>query len=339
MTKKVFLSVLVGFVMLTSMVENIYAQADYLQLANEYYDKDSYYDAKNYFQKTIESGNINGEILYKYAYSTEMTDGLNENTLKLYAAAYSYFTKNNETGHRYCTNAKRKLESNMAGLLNLTREDVDLIIGNIGTKTTGIINNMEKVRYISEDTLTALAIIIIPLLIIVYIIALVCSYKTKCVIISGWKDLIILALLSFDTIGLVYCLYDGAGTGYITTLGIIFMVLFIFTIKYSITANISIIPHGMIFACLSILTKVLMLIIIPLIILLYSYYTGNSAYKTDRRYRDGTKGNTKTAKVAAFVTVVAFLVGALVKNRKTKIVVEDRINSDGFHSPEVTFKR
>jgi hypothetical protein len=72
---------------------------------------------------------------------------------------------------------------------------------------------------------------------------------------------------------------------------------------------------------------------------MYIYYTSDSAYKTDRRYRDGTKGNTKTAKVFAFASIVAFLVGTLVKNRKTKIIVEDRINNDGFHSPEATLKR
>jgi membrane associated rhomboid family serine protease len=165
------------------------------------------------------------------------------------------------------------------------------------------------------------------------------KYCTILKVLLKRKDLITLTLLSFDTIGLVYCLYNGAGIGYITILGIVFTVLLIFTIKYSIAANISIIPHGMIFVCISILTKILMLIVIPLIILLYRYYTSDSSYKTDRRYRDGTKGNTKTAKVAAFAAIVGFLIGALVKNRKTKIVVEDHVKSDGFHSPEVTFKR
>jgi hypothetical protein len=324
-----------------------YSQNDNLNLANSYYDKDMYKEAKEYFQKVVDSGNITGEILYRFAYSNEVLGGLNEDTLKTYATAYSYFMRQNDKENRYFINAEKKLLANAPNLMKLSETEINAILNGIKTDTgiqPGLFNNMLNNLYnslanISEELIIALLLFFVICFIAIYIVALTLSYKTKCVIINGWKDLIVLTLLSFDTIGLIACFFNDVEIVYITLLSIGFLIFFIWTIRYSIQANIKIIPRGLIFTVLSILTKIIMLVIIPLIVLLYSYYTSDSAYKTDRRYRDGTKGNTKTIKVAAFAAVVAFLVGGLVKNRKTKIVIETRLQDDGIQTPTAAFKR
>jgi hypothetical protein len=324
-----------------------YSQNDNLNLANSYYDKDMYKEAREYFQKVVDSGNITGEILYRFAYSNEILGGLNEDTLKIYAAAYSYFMRQNDKDNRYFINAEKKLLANAPNLLELSGAAVNAILSDIKTDPgiqPGLLDSIFNNFYfylsnISEELLMVLLVFFVIFFIAIYIVALILSYKTKCVIINGWKDLIVLALLSFDAIGLIACFFNDVEIVYITLLSIGFLIFFIWTIRYSIQANIKTIPHGLIFTVLSVLTKVIMLVIIPLIVLLYSYYTGDSAYKTDRRYRDGTKGNTKTIKVAAFAAVVAFLVGGLVKNRKTKIVIETRLQDDGIQTPTAAFKR
>jgi hypothetical protein len=316
----------------------VYSEENSLRLANDFYDKDMYPEAKEHFQNVIDSGNINGEILYRFAYSNEIIEGLNEGVLKIYAAAYSYFKKNNESNHRYYLSAGKKLQENAPNLLNAADADINNIIqhlqrlpNEVSTTSKIVLNSLiSRLLRMGKEHITAILVLFLILFVIVYILALVLSFKTNCVIIWGWKDLIVLSLLSIDTIAMLVAVYNGTMT-WASVFLVVFLILFAKTIIYSIQANITIIPHGGLYAAVSISTKILMLVIIPLIIILYSSYTSDSSYKTDRRYRDGTKGNTKTKTVTAFAAVVAFFVGTLVKNRKIKMVIDE--------NNQVTLKR
>ena len=300
----------------------IYAQEDTLQLANNYYDKDMYKEAKDNYYKVIETGSINGEILYRYAYSTENIQGLNEDTLKLYAAAYSYFSRNNQTDHKYYTSAKKKLESNKAGLLAISNEEADVIVKNISGKTSEAVavqqDNAVKTNtsplgilttnLSQPDAIVVLAILALAILITGHIL----SSATNCVVIWGVKDLAAVSIA-----GIIVVIYllglknDKAGSADVW-LNILFFAALIATAVFSVLSNIrNILPKNIIYIVISVLTKLVIFILIPIIIAAAFY--ANSWGKKDRRYRDGTVNNQRTAALGIVALIAAFLIGKLIK--------------------------
>ena len=160
----------------------------------------------------------------------------------------------------------------------------------------------------------------------IYITALVLSKKTRCVIVWGWKDLIPLALLSAAlyailsiTMGVSGDNYAAVEIGEISTivlpvLGIVAAALSAWTVANSVFANIiNIPPAGIIYIIVSILTKLILLAVIPVLFFLYLGYNSSHGYNKDRRTRDGTRGNQKTKALAMFFLVVNIIFVPLVK--------------------------
>jgi len=170
------------------------------------------------------------------------------------------------------------------------------------------------------DNIEFIAVAFLITLAVIYIIALILSKKTKCIIIWGWKDLLVLAFLSISIIAILVITLrkiSDVPANTVPVLGVIALVLCVLTILNSFLSNItSMPPASIIYIVISILTKMILLAVIPVIVLLYMSYNSDSSYKKDGRYRDGTKGNIKTQKLATFAVVVSFMVGTLIKKRK-----------------------
>ena len=134
-----------------------------------------------------------------------------------------------------------------------------------------------------------IAVFFFVALIGIYITALVLSKKTSCVIIWGWKDLIVLALLSITIIAITV-IAAGDFTeqeGALPFLGIVAVALFVITVIHSILANVvNLPPTNILYIAISILAKLVLLAVIPIIILLHiTYSSSDSSYKKDGRYR------------------------------------------------------
>jgi len=168
-------------------------------------------------------------------------------------------------------------------------------------------------------------VIMIPFLIalvVIYITALVFSKKTKCVIIWGLKDLIVLALLAITLIVIVMITVEeqnGFMGAVILVLVIASVALLVWTILLSVFSNSANLPPANIFyIALSILTKLILLAIIPVIVFLYLGYNSDSGYKKDRRYRDGTRGNQKLKALAILFLVAGLIFVPLIKKDKSQ---------------------
>jgi uncharacterized membrane protein len=99
---------------------------------------------------------------------------------------------------------------------------------------------------------------------------------------------------------------------YDTLLNFLFFFISIITFTISIIINIKYSGvKGLFFAMLSILSKLIIMILIPIIIFLF--LMAISSGKKDRRYRDGTKGNEMTKWIAVVSAIAIFLIANLVK--------------------------
>ena len=68
------------------------------------------------------------------------------------------------------------------------------------------------------------------------------------------------------------------------------------------------------YTLVSIITKVVLLVVIPLIIF-FGLLAATSGEK-DKRYKDGTKNNARTANIGLFSAIAAFLFMPLMKTKK-----------------------
>jgi hypothetical protein len=173
----------------------------------------------------------------------------------------------------------------------------------------------------SSDKIGLVAFLAIA--IIAYILAYSFSKKTKCIIIWGIFDLILIAISSLI---FIYYLFDTENKIQNDTgVNIIYFFMIIATFALSILSNLR--CSGIkwpLFAAISILTKIVLLIVIPLVIVLaiICWVLVNNA-KRDKRYKDGTKNNARTTNyytyVPIFTAIYTFLIVNLVKfDKKTK---------------------
>jgi len=163
----------------------------------------------------------------------------------------------------------------------------------------------------------------------IYITALVLSKKTRCIIVWGWKDLIALALLSSTLFVIILIVMRALEVNYaageigdiceistivVPVLGIVAAASFAWTLANSVFSNITNTPPvNIIYIVISVLTKMILLVVIPVLFFLYLGYNSNSGYKKDARTRDGTRGNQKTKSLAMFFLFVSLLFVPLVK--------------------------
>jgi MFS family permease len=152
---------------------------------------------------------------------------------------------------------------------------------------------------------------------ITYIIGLILSKTTACVIIWRWFDLIVVTIPGLIFIVLLYFMNNEQDKSVVFTNNVMFNILFVLSIVITITLSIiSNIKnnHGIliiIFAIVSILSKVFIMILVPVFILLF---LGAINYgKDDRRYKGGKRGNANLIAMAIIGGLAVLLVGSLVK--------------------------
>ena len=150
-------------------------------------------------------------------------------------------------------------------------------------------------------------IIILPFLAI-YILALYLSNRTECIIVYTWKDMLLL-LITFG-VGCYFYRNDEFEEKIF-----IICIPFVFSIIISIYANLgSSIPKCIFFSLISILTKLMLVIIAPLLI--FGLLEANNSGVKDGRYKDGTKGNERSKNVSIVLMLISLLITPLIKGKK-----------------------
>lgn len=273
-----------------------------LDTANEYYDADNYENAKDYFLKTISSGTYNGTIFYRLGYCIENINNTDSLMKKCYEASYYCFKKDSDIGNPYFKKAENKVKQ-----YGLKSDITEIDLNNIISMAT------PSIMSIFWDFVGSFWFILLAIGILIYIGAYKLSENTNCVIVYGWKDFIVIALGVF----FVFVLRDNIGED-ISTL-FIPMVFFSISIIFSLIGNIrgsakDGIFYVILYTLASIITKIILLVVIPVIIFLG--LLAATSGKEDKRYKDGTKNNARTANIGLFSAIASFLFMPLMKTKK-----------------------
>lgn len=298
------------------MAGSLIAQETFLDKANILYNNDDYENAKTLYLQVLNKGKFTGETLYRYVYSLEMLNGLNSDILDLYAAT-EFYLKMDGSNNQYEEYCKNKLENNSYDTSKLTwGQSQDMVKNHIKT-------NMPKYSVLKNITIALRSsgtfglIVFLIFSVIVYILAYTFSKKTKCVIIWSWWDLIFIAISSLIFIFYLFDFEDKIKND--TAINIIYFIATITTFAFSIISNIKYsFTKWPLYAVISILTKFVLLVVIPLIFVLaiICWYLANSG-KRDRRYKDGTRNNERTKNynfyVPIFTAIYTFLIINLIK--------------------------
>ncbi|MDR1219853.1 MAG: hypothetical protein LBK73_09630 [Treponema sp.] len=129
----------------------VHGQDSLLDQATTYYDNDDYGNTKEIYLEILRTGDFSGEILYRYAYSNEMLEGINNNVLDLYAASYYYLLIDDSNNQRL-ENSRNKLEQNSYDINLITMGRTEEIIKH-SIKINTIINPLLKIFSKSLDLL------------------------------------------------------------------------------------------------------------------------------------------------------------------------------------------
>jgi tetratricopeptide (TPR) repeat protein len=293
------------------LADFLIAQETLLEKANAYFDNSDYANAKALYVEILkDDANIwLGEIDYRYAYSCEMLEGLTPEVLNLYAVAAWHSDDNAQ----YMDDVKNKLEKNSIDTRSLTLGDTyDIIKRSIKSNTKPVSPLKSITNSLRSLELFGLILLLI-VSVIVYTLAYSFSKKTNCIIIWSWWDLILVALSGLI---FVYYLFDADnkiqndvfanGFYFIVTLAT-FTMSIISNLKYSGV-------KWSLFAVVSILTKIILLFVIPLVLALL--IIGYVYVKGDKRYKDGTRNNVRTRNMAIWTAVYTFLIVNLIKTGK-----------------------
>ena len=277
-----------------------------LDTANEYYDADDYENAKEYFLKAISSGTYNGTIFYRLGYCIENINNSDSLMEKCYEASYYCFKKDSDIDNPYFEKVENKVKQ--YGLKSdITEIDLNNII------------SMAKPSIMSMfwDFFWFILLAILAIGILIYIGAYKLSVNTNCVIVYGWKDFIVIALCPFFIFVLKDIIVEDISTLFIP------MGFFSISIIFSLIGNIrgsakDGIFYVILYTLASIITKIILLVVIPVIIFL-GLLSATSGEK-DKRYKDGTKNNARTANIRLFSAKVSFLFMPLMKTKKRRRV-------------------
>lgn len=298
--KKIILCIVMG----VCFVANIFCdeQNENLKIANQYYDAENYENAKEYFLKTIDSGTYNGTIFYRLGYCIENINNSDSLMKKCYEASYYCFKKNSDINNPYFKKAENKVKQ--YGLKSeITETDLNNII------------SMAKPSIVSMfwDFAGRFWFILLAVGILIYIGAYKLSENTNCVIVYGWKDFIMIAI----GMGLLFVFRDSLEED----LSVLYipMLFFSISILFSLIGNIrgsakNGIFNVILYTLASIITKIVLLVVIPVIIF-FGLLAATSG-KEDKRYKDGTKNNARTANIGLFSAIAAFLFMPLMKTKK-----------------------
>jgi hypothetical protein len=171
---------------------------------------------------------------------------------------------------------------------------------------------------------------LIILCIVIYIIALLFSKKSSCIIVYGWKDFALLASpLVIITFIILYNTFYGQDNGKIIEANnilanIIFVLPIITTFAVSVVANTrhSSMPYAVFFTIISIAGKIVLMIVMVVFLILCIGILGayqEKGRKKDGRYKSGYRpGKSNIVFVAIAMAILGFLatffIKSLVKN-------------------------
>lgn len=309
---------LITFFILIFSFETIFASSknkkSNLEIANEKYDSNDYKMSEIYYKNAILDGEQNGVIFYRLGFSLENNLNSEEKTLreftedkmkKSYKSAVYFFKRDKNLDNPYYEKTLKKL-SQYSLEDNFTENDVKDFIDSMRPAPVA------PITFISElfgGIIDSHPVIFVVVAIIIYLIAVFLSNDTGCVIAFHYWDLLIMLV---PNIILILC-----ATGSLDEDG--FIANFIFFLGLGGTLAMSIIgnkENGLLaipYVTVSMLTKTLLLIIIP-IYFIFVLWAKTSSGISDRRYRDGTKGNARTAWIAFSASIGSIFILPLIKS-------------------------
>jgi tetratricopeptide (TPR) repeat protein len=296
------------FIFLTN---SLVAQETLLEKANAYFDISDYANAKALYVEILKDDeNIwFGEIDYRYAYSCEMLEGLTPDVLNLYAVA-GWHSDDNAS---YMDDVKNKLENNSIDTSSLTLGDTYAIIKKSIKANTKPVSPLKTITNSLRSLKLFGLILLLIVSVIMYVLAYSFSKKTNCIIIWSWWDLILVAVSGLI---FVYYLFDTNNKIQNDTfVNILYFIVILAAFAMSIISNLK--YSGVkwpLFAIISILTKIVLLFVIPIVLALL--IIGYVYVKGDKRYKDGTKNNVRTRNMAIWTIVYTFLIVNLLKTGK-----------------------
>jgi hypothetical protein len=179
---------------------------------------------------------------------------------------------------------------------------------------------------LSEKSTSVVAIMLLCA-IPVYIIGAMFSKKTRCIIVFGWVDFILTLLPMAAFIASDFVLISKGG---LLFLNILFCVSVLATLAISVFSNLrySGIPNGIIYAAISVITKVSGMMMAPLLLLLLlgSSCAGDPG-KKDRRYKTGRRPGRESVLYIIIFTLVTFMLYSVMK-KPDDMTTDDNILSD-----------
>lgn len=300
MVKKIF-----SLVLFFSIGLLVFAQEKNIELANKYYNQDNYEEAYKYYKSAIKENEPDAVTFYRFAYSCEQIQIKSNYYNKYYKGAAYLFEKNNDLDNKYYSYAINKEKQNGLNHSNFNDETILKLISDIDITEKGL----SKITSSLLDFASANLSVFIIMVLTIWILGIIFSKSTRCVVIYGWKDILILlipgAIFSF------YLIYFDSITNEIL-LNSIFIIAFIISIVFSFIGNIkSTKKFNPFYIIISVVVKIVLIILVPVVIVAFIGALGSG--KKDKRYKDGTRNNTKTAMIGLVIGLVGLLLLPLIK--------------------------
>jgi hypothetical protein len=161
----------------------------------------------------------------------------------------------------------------------------------------------------------------------VYIIGAMFSKKTRCVIVFGWMDFILTLLPMAAFIASDFVLVSKGG---LLFLNILFCVSVLATLAISVFSNLrySGAPNGIIYAAISVVTKVSIIMMAPLLLLLlFGLFFAGEPAKKDRRYKTGWRPKRDSVLYLILLTLTTFMLYSVMK-KPDDMATNDNIPDD-----------
>lgn len=270
-----------------------------LKQANKSFKEKQYANAIPYYEKAIFEDDVDGVLLTKLGYCLEKTASDDELMKKCYSSAVSLFESNSDTETDWYKVAVLRVQQN-----NLTSISAQEGISDIKKYLR------EKNNLTFFDEIGTFGLIFFLLVgLFIYIIGLSVASKTNCVIVYGKVDAVLLFIPC-----IAFFLLRSVSSSLVTVIFFVwFLITLVFTVRGNYLATKGRFFPGVIYISLSLLTKLTLVFLLPIMVLIALTSIVNT--KKDKRYRDGTKNNEKTARIAEVSFLYGLLVIPLIKDK------------------------